>query len=220
MKKTLFILFIATFVITTSQSQETKDNEPAEKHMMKKHHHQEAFSSLNLTEDQKAKLKVLNEEHRKQMEELKKTDDITVKEWRSKMEAQRNDHQAQIKSVLTTEQQAQLKKEKAGKKNMHKHGRKGRTHGDRGQKMKTELGLSEKQSAQMESSHKAMIEKMKALREDKSLNDDAKKEKVKELRTKQKDELKLILTDEQFKKYEALRHQKTQRKKTSNEPRK
>ena len=68
------------------------------------------------------------------------------------------------------------------------------------EKMKTDLGLTDEQSAKLKSDRTAMQEKMKAIREDKSLNDEAKKEQVKELMKKQKEDMRSILTEEQLKK--------------------
>ena len=74
------------------------------------------MSDLNLSDEQKAKLKTLNEEHKKQMEELKKQDNITVKESRERMEGLRKDHQAKFQSILTPEQKATIEKSKEERK--------------------------------------------------------------------------------------------------------
>ena len=116
MKKIMLSVLIAAFLATTSQAQEIKDREPRKHHMMKKHHRSEEFKNLGLTEDQKTKLKALHEENRKQMAELKKNDNITVKEWKSKMQAQRKEHRAKIQSLLTDEQKAQLEKSRQEKR--------------------------------------------------------------------------------------------------------
>ena len=201
MKKIMLSVFVAALVVTTSQAQEIKDREPGNHQMMKRHHDGEDFKSLNLTEDQKAKLKSLKEENRKQMAELKKNDNITVKEWRSKMEVQRKEYRAKVKSLLTDEQKAQLEKSREEKSKA------------RMEKMKTDLGLSDDQSAKLKSNHEAMAEKMKAIRENKSLNDETKKEQVNELKKKQKENMKSILTEEQLKKFEEQKHQRSSHKK-------
>ena len=50
------------------------------------------------------------------MEELKKNDNITVKEWKAKMEAQRKNYRAKMQSILTDDQKAQLEKSRQGRK--------------------------------------------------------------------------------------------------------
>ena len=124
------------------------------------------------------------------------------------MEAQRKEHRAKVQNILTDEQKAQLEKSR-----QERNAKSQERSNTRMEKMKTDLGLSDEQSAKLKSSREAMAEKMKALREDKSLNDENKKEQVKELRNKQKEEMKSILTEEQLKKFEEQKHQRSFRKK-------
>ncbi len=208
MKKIMLSVFVAAVVVTTSQAQDIKDREPGKHQMMKKHQRGEEFKTLNLTEDQKARLKSLQEENRQQMAEIKKNDNITVKESKSKMEAQRKEHRAKVQSLLTDEQKAQLEKSRQERKAKSQE-----RSNTRMEKMKSELGLSDEQSAKLKRNRDVMVEKMKVLREDRSLNDESKKEQVKELRKKQKEDTKSILTEEQLKKWEEQKHQRSSYKK-------
>ena len=74
--------------------------------------------------------------------------------------------------------------------------------------MKEDLNLSEEQSAKLKSKREALQQKMKTLREDPSLSDDAKKEQYKELMKQRKENLRSILTEDQWKK---LQEQKQKR---------
>ncbi|MGB3089962.1 MAG: hypothetical protein WBB20_08350, partial [Chitinophagaceae bacterium] len=74
--------------------------------------------------------------------------------------------------------------------------------------MKTELGLTDAQSAKIESNRKEMGEKMKTIRENKSLSDEQKKEQMKELMKKQKENMKSVLTEEQLKKLKDTNHKR------------
>ncbi|MGZ8558554.1 MAG: Spy/CpxP family protein refolding chaperone [Chitinophagaceae bacterium] len=208
MKKIMLSVFVAALVVTTSQAQETEDRKPGKHQMMRKHHRGEEFKNLNLTEDQKVKFKTLNEENRKKMSELKKNDNITMKEWRSKMDAQRKEHRAKVQNLLTDEQKAQLEKSRQERNAEFSEKSKVRM-----EKMKTDLGLSDEQYGKLKSNREAMAEKMKALWEDKSLNDESKKDQVIELRKKQKEDMKSILTEEQLKKFEEQKHQRSSHKK-------
>jgi Spy/CpxP family protein refolding chaperone len=196
MKRIILSVLVAAAVGTTSMAQEIPDRK-GPGHEMKRRQHRggDEFKKLNLSEDQKAQFKALHEENRKQMEELKKNDNITVKEWNSKKEALRKDHREKMQRLLTTEQKAGLEKSKLERK--VKMEERSKTRMD---KMKTSLGLTEEQSAKLNSNRAAMQEKMKAIREDKSLNDEAKKEQAKELMKKQKADMRSILTEEQLKK--------------------
>jgi hypothetical protein len=179
------------------------------------------------------------------MEELKKNDNITVREWRNKAENLRKEHKQHIQSILTNDQKAQLEKMKAEAKSRHgemkrehadrgmNNDRMGRDHdrmngdhnrmdgdhrrmnGDRqdmgrnrGERMKTELGLTEEQAAKMKANREAMGDKFKAIRENKSLSEEQKKEQIKELMKAQKENMKSILTEEQMKKLENMRQQR------------
>lgn len=196
MKKIVLSLLVAAFGVVAVHAQEIPERKRGFK-PHEKHHGQfkKEMADLNLTEDQKAKFKALNQAHRQEMEALHKQDNITVKESREKMEALRKDHHAKMQSILTAEQKAQLEKRKEEQK--AKFSQRGEA---RQERMAKELNLTPEQSAKMAENRKAMAEKMKAIREDQSLSMEQKKEKSKELMKKQKESMKSILTEEQLQK--------------------
>jgi Spy/CpxP family protein refolding chaperone len=208
MKKIILSVLVAAAVVTTSMAQDIPERKRPGHEMKRKHHRGDEFKKLNLSEDQKAQFKALNEENRKQMAELKKNDNITVKEWNSKKEALRKDHREKMQTLLTTEQKAQLEKSKMDRK--EKMGERSTARMD---KMKTSLGLSDDQSAKLKSNRTAMQEKMKSIRENKSLDDQAKKEQVKELMKKQKEDMRSILTEEQLKKLDEQKQKRPSHRK-------
>ncbi|MBM3415729.1 MAG: hypothetical protein FJY20_04610 [Bacteroidetes bacterium] len=159
------------------------------------------LKELNLTDAQKEQMKTQREAFRKQMEELKKNDKITVKKWRTRMENLRKDQKSKMENVLTGEQKAKLEKMKTERKALHEVETKARL-----EKMKIRLGLSNEQAAKIESNRKEMMEKMKAIRENKSLSDEKKREEIKELMKKQKENMKSVLTEEQLKKMKESMH--------------
>lgn len=162
------------------------------------------MKALNLNDSQKEQLKVSREESRKQIEDLKKLDNITVKEQRTRMEAIKAAQKKKFEMVLTQEQKDKMKNLRT--EGMEKH--KNRMQ-ERGAMMKERLGLSNEQSAKLEKSRTASMEKMKVIRENKSLTAEQKKEQVKALHKQQKEELKSVLTEEQLKKLkEAPQHRK------------
>lgn len=202
---------VAAFGVVAVQAQEIPErkNDGFKPHERHGGHHKKAMADLNLSEDQKAKFKALNEEHHKQLAELKKQDNITVKESREKMETLRKDHQAKIQALLTPEQKAQIEKNKEGQKAKFKQ-----KDDARGDRLKKELNLTDAQSAKLDANRKQMAEKMKALHEDKSLTDEQKQEKRKELMKQQKDNMKSILTEEQLQKMKEKRKDKSGKKET------
>ncbi len=204
MKKIILSAVVMSLVFTV-QAQDNPERKSGRPPMSerKKHHHRMDMKSLNLTEDQKAKFKTQNESFHKQMEELKKNDNITVKEWKSKAETLRKQHKSNTQSILTNDQKAQVEKMKAEGKAKHEGMAK-----QRGDRMKTTLGLTDEQSAKMQSNRKEMGEKMKSIRENGSLTDEQKKVQMKELMNKQKESMKSILTEEQLKKINETKHKR------------
>ncbi|MEI2740181.1 MAG: hypothetical protein V9F01_15515 [Chitinophagaceae bacterium] len=206
MKKLILSAVVLSMAVAV-QAQEIPERK-AERpgmHERKRHHghHRMDMQKLNLTDDQKAKFKSQRESFHKQMEDLKKNENITVKEFKSKMESIRKDHKSKVDGILTSDQKAQIEKMKAEGMAKQKEMAK-----QRAEKMKTQLGLSDEQSAKMESNRKEMGEKMKAIRENKSLSDEQRKEQMKELHKKQKENMKSILTKEQLEKLKETKHKR------------
>jgi Spy/CpxP family protein refolding chaperone len=233
MKRIILSVAVLSMAIAV-QAQEIPERKSEKPGMMdrKRHHQGMEMKQLNLTEDQRAKFKTQHENFRQQMEELKKNENITVKEWKSRMETLRNNHKASIGNILTSDQKAQVEKMKAEGKAKHdgmskergdkmREGGKTRHDGmskERNEKMKTHLGLTDEQSSKMEVNRKEMGEKMKAIRENTSMNAEQKQEQMKELHKKQKDNLKSILTDEQLKKLKETKSQRPERDRMKSEP--
>ncbi|MEO5562921.1 MAG: hypothetical protein ABIR18_05785 [Chitinophagaceae bacterium] len=199
MKKIIVCVFVLAVAIQGINAQD-QPKENREKH--RNRHHDNAFQHLNLTEDQKAKFKSMNDEFRKQTQDLKKNDNITVKDWKGKMETLRKDHRTQMQSILTKEQKTQLEKGKQERKSRHEE-----SAGARMDKMKSRLNLSDDQAAQLKKNRTEMSGKMKAIRENQSLTDDQRKEQARDLKKKNSESFKKILTEEQLKRlHEKQRH--------------
>ena len=190
MKKFIVCTFVLAVAIQGIKAQEI----PERTRETINRHHRDGVNRLNLSEEQKAKFKSLNEDFRTQMEELKKKDDITVKEWRSRMENLRKDHRDKISSLLTDDQKNQLKKSREARQLRQSDRRK-----EGFDRMRTRLNLTDDQAAKLKQSHSDMAEKIQSIREDQSLTDDQKKKQVKELKKKNQENLKTILSEDQLK---------------------
>ncbi|MFZ9387466.1 MAG: hypothetical protein ACO25B_06255 [Chitinophagaceae bacterium] len=152
------------------------------------------FQKLNLTEDQKKQVREQHENMRKQMEELRKNENITVKELKTRMENLRKEQRSGMEKILTKEQKTQLEKMKSDRKAMHEVDARARA-----EKMKIRLGLSEDQFAKLEKNRRETGEKMRAIRENKSLSMEQQREQMRELMKKQRESMQSILTEEQKK---------------------
>jgi len=155
---------------------------------------------LNMTEDQKTKMKSLHETFRKEMGELKKNENITVKEWKSKREALVKKHHDAMQNIFTPEQKAQIEKMKLERKVKTEAFEKNRM-----EKMKTELGLTNDQVEKFDRLHESTRAQMKAISDNAQLDKTQKREQMQALMKKHKEDLNSIYTDEQKKKLEEKR---------------
>jgi len=155
---------------------------------------------LNMTDDQKAKMKSLHESFRKDMSELKKNDNITVKEWKAKREVLVKKHHEAMQNILTPEQKAQIEKMKLERKSKAAEFDKNRM-----EKMKTELGLTNAQVEKLNKLHESTRAQMQAIGSNDKLDKDQKREQMQALMKKNREESNNIYTDEQKKKLEEKR---------------
>lgn len=203
MKKIILSAIVAAAVVTTSFAQETPGRKSPQHEMKRKQHRGGEFKNLNLSDEQKSQFKALQEENRRQMADLKKNDNITVKEWNGKKAALRDDYRQKMQSLLTPEQKTQLEKSRVERRAKMEERSKARM-----EKMKITLGLTDEQSAKLNSNRIAMQDKMKALKEDKTLDAQAKKDQVKELMRKQREDMKSVLNAEQLKKLDEMKQKR------------
>jgi hypothetical protein len=205
MKKIVVSLFVLSLAVA-SHAQEIRDRSRDKK----EHRHGMEFDKLNLSTEQQEKFKSERETFRLKMTELKKNENMPVKEYRDKMESLRKEHQSKIQGLLTPDQKLQLEKSKTEQKLLHEQHEKSRM-----ENMKTKLGLSNDQAARMNKNRSELNEKMKTLRENDKLNGEQKRVQMKELMKEHHEKTKSILTDEQLKKLKEGReqpHDKRERK--------
>jgi Spy/CpxP family protein refolding chaperone len=195
MKKLIGSLLALTLIASASQAQDLKH---AKHHG--RHHQKEMLSKqLNLTADQKTQLKSINSDAKKQMAELKKNDNITVKDFKSRKEAIRKEQHEKMLALLTPDQKSQMEKMKQDRMAKNKE------RSQRGlEKMKTQLNLTDDQVSKLKASHEGFASKAKEIRSNASLTEDQKKEQFKELAKQQREETKSILTKEQLQKMQDL----------------
>jgi Spy/CpxP family protein refolding chaperone len=192
-------------ITVAAQAQEQKPG----KHSGKHHQREMLSDKLNLSEDQKTQLKAIHEDHRKQMEDLKKNEGITVKERNEKKKAIQEQHKAKMESLLTAEQKEKMeqmrKDAKEGKENRKPFAKRSGHHKQRGEQMKSALGLTDDQSKKLDAANADFAAKAKAIRENQSLTAEQKKEQYKNLSKERQDYTKSILTKEQIEKMESLK---------------
>ncbi len=175
----------------------------------------EKIAELNLTNEQKEKIKAEKEVLKKKLEELRGNTGMSAEDMKNNRVEIMKTHKEAMKAILTPEQQDQVKEMK---KEMKVEGGKVRGEG-RGQKMKEnfeeikqDLNLSADQSAKMKTLNGELKTNMQKIRDNTSLTQEQKKEQVKALMSSHKTSVDAILTAEQKSKLDAIRKEKGGRK--------
>ena len=224
MKRILTSALVILFTIGAAQAQPTSK----EKQKGHKQEQKMAYDKLNLSADQKARMKAIREDFKKQAEELKKQDNLTVAEMKNRREALHKNHKAQMDAILTADQKAQIAKMRSEGKQRSKVGKRefngnrdtlkragkpmqGRGAKKGGAELAKELNLTTDQQAKMKEIRKDYKSKIESVRNDNALTQDQKKAKVQELMKQQQEQVKIILTKEQVEKMQSLRKERPAR---------
>ena len=207
MKKLLSILVISliTFSVNAQekiQMSHTKDGLHTNRHQHRehRHHHKGVMKSVNLSDVQKAQMKTAREDLGSKMNELRKEDNITVAEMRTKRTALHKEQKEKINNIFTADQKKQIAQNMADIKTHRKE-----IHEKRVKEMQAKLGLSSDQVASLKAQHEATHAQVKAIRENNSLSREDKIQQVKAIRNTSKEQLKNLLTADQLKKLEEIK---------------
>jgi len=169
---------------------------------------------LNLTADQQAKLKTIHENERNEMESLK-TQSLTADQLKTQRKDLHKKYQDQMQSVLTPTQRQQMEKLKAERKqNNGKQGhwqKNGKEFGKKGGDFQKDLNLTQAQKDQLSKMRADVKSQMQSIRNDQSLTQDQKKQKMHSLMKDQHEKFKSVLTKEQLDKMEAARKDRKER---------
>lgn len=176
--------------------------------------HEMMTKELNLTADQQAKMKSIHDAQRKEMESLK-TKSLTAEQSKEQRKTLHKKYHEQMQSVLTPAQKDQMKKlqaerkEKAGRKGGPK--KNGKDFGKRSGEFQKDLNLTQAQKDQLSKFRTDVRSQMESIRNDQSLTQDQKKEKIHSLMKDQQDKFKSVLTKEQVEKLESARKERKDR---------
>lgn len=144
---------------------------------------------LNLTDEQKAKLKSLHEGVRQQIEALRNDSTLSADDKRAKIRSLRESTRQQFQAVLTPEQQQQLRTGRG-----QRFARRG---SGSGRGPHADLGLTAEQRTQLQTIHQGTRQQVSAIRNDSSLNSEQKEAKLKSLFQDSQKQVSTVLTPEQ-----------------------
>ena len=163
---------------------------------------------LNLTADQQAQLKTIHENQRKDMEALK-AKSLTADQLKTERQELHKKYSTQMQTVLTPAQRDQMAKLRAERKQdgmaNGKWKKGGQGFGKKGAQLQKELDLTQAQKDQLSKMRAETRSQVQSIRNDQSLTQDQKKEKVQSLMKDQREKFKTVLTKEQLEKLEAAR---------------
>ena len=212
MKKILSTALAIVLFVGASQAQTTED---------KGRHHkgqrqEQAMSQLNLTAEQKAKFQSIREAQKKEMQELKKSGNVTPEQRKAIHEKYKTQYQA----VLTPAQQEQFNKQRQEWKDK---GAKGQGFGKRGGDMgkqaaffKKELNLTADQESKLKAIFQEFRTKSQDIRSNTSLSNEQKKAQFQSLAQQYMAQGKSVLTPEQLKKFNDLKGKRKNNRKADN----
>lgn len=155
------------------------------------------MSQLNLSADQKEKMKSLREEGKKKMDDLNSNTSITVKEFNDRKTAIKKEMNQKRDAILTNDQKDQLAKAKTSQQQKREE-----NFNKKLDRQKTKLGLSDDQVQKMKSLHDKTKSDVETIKNDNKLNDQEKKMKIKAIMKKAKENRNNIYTKEQRNKIE------------------
>ncbi|RYF81204.1 MAG: hypothetical protein EOO03_16830 [Chitinophagaceae bacterium] len=189
---------IAGFSLSAQQTREVKPRQKAgQEH---RGHTKDFAKDLNLTDAQKAQMKLNREEAKQKMAELQKQDNLTVKEMNQRKAALQQEQKAKMDALLTAEQRSKMAASRDAMKSRN---------GEMGQKraamMKEKLALTDDQAAKLKAHNEATHSKIKAIQENQTLSQEQKKAQMESIKEASKTERKNILTAEQLKKMEEMK---------------
>ncbi len=205
MKKIILGLTALTLTLSVMAQEESKEKKSwggGDRKEMRGGDHgkmQEMMEKLNLSEDQKAKMKAINEEFKNEMDALKsqKFSEDVMKEKRMAIMKSRKE---KIAAILTPEQKKQWEDMKPGKGDKdHQKGDKRESREEKFEAMAKELNLTADQSAKFKVLQSSLRTKIKDIRSSTSLTEEQKKSEMKEVFKNHKKSVEEILTPEQRK---------------------
>lgn len=159
---------------------------------------------LNLTDEQKEKIKAVYQEEGEKMRALREDQSLSPDEKRTKFREMFQALEAKTKPILTPEQQE--KWQKLRPQGGGSDGAGGNLR-ERMQHMAQELNLTDEQKEKLKTALAEQGEKMRELRDNQSLSPEEKRAKFREMNEGIEAKLKPILTPEQFEKWQKLRPQ-------------
>ena len=206
MKKILVgLVAFSCFILSATAQDKSVDKQDK---MNGKDHHEKGMmmKQLDLTADQKEKIKISREDFRTKMIALNQDESVTLKDYRDKKYILRKEEKMQFLNILTPEQKTKLeqfKKDEKAKRELMA--------AKRIDKLKAELNLTDEQVATIKANRQAIRTKVQAIIQNDSLSRTDKKEQLVSIKDANKGSMKTILTADQYTKWQELRKERMEK---------
>lgn len=206
MKKILAVALSFSLLALTANAQVSRKSNEQNKVQKDSLHKRNGnmLKDLNLSEAQKEQLKQSRESARQQMEAIKNDASLSQEQKKEKMQELRKIQQEKMHAILTPDQKEKMKADRMQWKNKEWKGHKGNK-GHNDHEMMKGLNLTEAQKTELKANREMIKEKREAIKNDSTLSQDQKKEKMQELHKSQQEKLNKILTPEQKSKMNAAK---------------
>jgi Spy/CpxP family protein refolding chaperone len=153
----------------------------------------------HFTPEQRKQAQAINVDYRKQQKALYNNNSMTLGEYKSKLAALQKDKKDKIMALLTPEQKNQMAQwKKKREENAQVHG------AARLERMRIELNLTDAQASTIKSQQQVLRKQMKDIMENDNLFRDQKRDEMKSLIAKNKENLKTVLTPQQYEQFENM----------------
>jgi len=168
-------------------------------------------TELSLDDVQYKAVKAINEDFANRQLKLRGDSTLSKQEIQKRAWALRDEKNAAIAKVLTEDQKSKWKSYRVSQAEKHKAGM-AKYRGEHAQRMQESLSLSDEQASKIESIDKEFGDRFRALRSDSTLARDDLQKKAKQLRDEYRSKTKLVLTEEQYRKWEMQKADRKRRK--------
>lgn len=200
-RKHLFLL-IGTLTLGCAVNAQSIGNNPASDttHIMhhRFRHHREM---IHYTPEQRQQVEAINKEYRQKREDLFKQDNITLKQYKSGLLALEKEKKAKVQALLTAQQKEQLA-------NRHKRMDENRQvmGAARLERLRLTLNLTDDQVARIKTGQLNLHNQALAIHDNDNLLPQEKREQMHALMMTRNDNLKTILTPDQYTKFQQMFH--------------
>ena len=120
MKKMMLIALAAIAFTTATQAQDSTGRIKMNGDHAGKMQHAQMWDDLNLTQDQKDKMKKLREDNMSKMDAIKNNSSLTDDQKQEQMKTMREDQRKSMEAILTDEQKAKMKQMREDRMKEHK----------------------------------------------------------------------------------------------------